>query len=95
MESSPRGLVPALDDNGHHVWESLPLIEYIDEEYAGPALLPSDPHRRALARIWSNHVSDRMQKPFYTMLMEQDEVKQGGRKRFVPSGVPYFCSRHE
>jgi len=83
VETSPRGLVPGVDHKGKKVWESLPVVEYIDEAFEGPPLLPSSPHDRALVRIWTSHVGDRMQKSFYTMLLEQDPAKQEeARQRF-------------
>ena len=69
---SPRGLVPAMDADGEFVWESMQLIEYIDERFAGPRLLPADPLARARVRIYVAHCADFIQKPYYTMLMVQD-----------------------
>ncbi len=47
---NPQGLVPALTDDGHVISQSLAIIEYLEEEYPEPALLPQDPWRRAHAR---------------------------------------------
>eukprot|EP00873_Tetraselmis_striata_P010183 jgi/Tetstr1/430447/TSEL_020257.t1 len=70
IAASPRGLVPALSHGGKPVWESLPLVEYVDEAFEGAAMMPTDPHERALVRIWSDHATSRMQRTFYTLLME-------------------------
>lgn len=48
IAASPRGLVPALSHGGKPVWESLPLVEYVDEAFEGAAMMPTDPHERAL-----------------------------------------------
>ncbi|EPS58380.1 hypothetical protein M569_16433, partial [Genlisea aurea] len=37
--------------------ESLIVLQYIDEVWThGPQILPSDPHRRALARFWASYI---------------------------------------
>jgi maleylacetoacetate isomerase len=47
---NPQSLVPALDDGGRILTQSLAIIEYLDEKYPQPPLLPSDPSDRALVR---------------------------------------------
>ena len=47
---NPQGLVPALDDGGHVLIQSLAIMEYLDERYPVPALLPKDPLERAYVR---------------------------------------------
>jgi glutathione S-transferase len=44
------GRVPALDDNGTHVWESLAILEYLAERFPGAGLWPADAAARAHAR---------------------------------------------
>lgn len=47
---NPQALVPALEDGGRVLTQSLAIIEYLDERYPQPALLPVDPADRAVAR---------------------------------------------
>lgn len=48
---NPQGLVPALElDDGAVLTQSLAIIEWLDESYPAPPLLPSDPIRRAPVR---------------------------------------------
>jgi maleylacetoacetate isomerase len=47
---NPQGLVPALEDNGQTLIQSLPIIEYLDETYPEPPLLPRDAVGRARVR---------------------------------------------
>jgi glutathione S-transferase len=47
---SGSGKVPALDDDGVHVWESLAILEYLAEKFPAVKLWPADPAARALAR---------------------------------------------
>jgi glutathione S-transferase len=44
------GKVPALDDGGVHVWESLAILEYLADKFPRAGLWPSDPPARAHAR---------------------------------------------
>lgn len=48
---NPQGLVPALDVAGQGVLtQSLAIVEWIEESFPGPKLLPPDPWGRARAR---------------------------------------------
>jgi glutathione S-transferase len=104
VASSPRGLVPALNHGGCKIWDSMPVVEYIDEAFDGPSLLPSNPVDRAQARIWSTHVTERINKPFYSMLMAQTEDGRAQAKAVLLkemrtlaqamaplSNGPFFC----
>lgn len=48
---NPQGVLPALDDgHGAVLFQSLAIIEYLDETHPAPALLPTDPAGRARVR---------------------------------------------
>jgi maleylacetoacetate isomerase len=47
---NPQGLVPALEIDGHRLIQSLPIIEWLDETYPEPPLLPRDAAGRARVR---------------------------------------------
>jgi len=47
---NPQALVPALEDGGRPLTQSLAIIEYLEERYPEPALLPKDPADRATVR---------------------------------------------
>src|SRR5918996_4469888 len=47
---NPQGLVPALEEGGRILIQSLAIMEYLDERHPEPPLLPSDPADRALVR---------------------------------------------
>jgi maleylpyruvate isomerase len=42
-EVNPQGLVPTLEDGGETLIQSLAIIEYLDETYPDPRLLPAAP----------------------------------------------------
>ncbi len=50
---NPQGLVPTLIDKGQPLVQSLAIIEYLDDLYPGPKLLPPDPLERARVRALS------------------------------------------
>jgi maleylpyruvate isomerase len=47
---NPQGLVPALVDNGRVLIQSPAIIEWLEERYPAPALLPADLEARARVR---------------------------------------------
>src|SRR5215207_6967331 len=48
---NPNGKVPALQDNGTNLYESSIIMEYLNDKYPNPPLLPTDPGQRARARV--------------------------------------------
>lgn len=48
---NPYGKVPALQDNGTTVYESTIIMEYLNDKYPNPPLMPADPGTRARAHI--------------------------------------------
>lgn len=47
---NPQALVPTLEDDGRFINQSLAIIEYLEERYPEPPLLPKDPADRATVR---------------------------------------------
>lgn len=50
---NPQGLVPALEVDGAVLTQSLAIIEYLDERFPEPLLLPADPLERARVRAFA------------------------------------------
>jgi maleylpyruvate isomerase len=48
--ANPQGLVPALEDAGAVIGQSLAILEYLDERHPDPPFLPSTPLERAQVR---------------------------------------------
>jgi glutathione S-transferase len=51
LARSPHGKVPALEEDGVALYESSAIVEYLEDKYPKPPLLPSDVVRRAQVRI--------------------------------------------
>jgi maleylacetoacetate isomerase len=50
VAKNPQALLPALEDDGRMLTQSLAIIEYLEERHPEPPLLPKDPAERALVR---------------------------------------------
>jgi len=50
LQINPQGFVPALEDAGTILTQSQAIVEYLDEKFPVPALLPADPVQRAQVR---------------------------------------------
>jgi len=54
LKRSPAGLVPVLElENGTHISQSMAILEWLEEVYPEPALLPADPLEKARVRSLS------------------------------------------
>jgi glutathione S-transferase len=74
-EKNPSGKVPVLEeDDGFVLPESAVIMEYLEEVFPEPALLPVTPAARALARVWIDRFADRLGDTYYA-------VRRGERPR--------------
>src|SRR5215813_13838862 len=55
---NPYGKVPALQDDGLAVYESTIIMEYLNDKYPNPPLLPADPGQRARARVLMHYADN-------------------------------------
>ena len=72
---SPRGEVPVLVDAGFAVFDSTVILEYIEDRWPEPALLPGSPADRARVRM----LEDAMDTHFEAITWGLSEVRHFGR----------------
>lgn len=53
---SRHGMVPVLEDGGHPLFESFPILEYLEELHPDPPLGGGDPRQRYVSRKWGKYV---------------------------------------
>ena len=72
MDLNPYGTLPTLVDRDLTLFESRIIMEYLDERFPHPPLLPVDPVSRASSRLYMHRVS----KDWYTKM---EEILNGGK----------------
>jgi glutathione S-transferase len=55
---NPNAVVPTLVHDGRPIVESTIIIEYLEDSFPDPPLLPRDSYQRAMARLWMKKVDD-------------------------------------
>lgn len=55
---NPHGVVPTLDDDGDILIESSVIMQYLEDVYPIPSLMPKKPADRADMRLWMKRVDD-------------------------------------
>ena len=63
---NPKGVVPTLLDDGEVLRESTIIIEYLDDTYPDPPLMPATSLDRAQARLWMKRIDDEIHEPATT-----------------------------
>jgi glutathione S-transferase len=74
------GKVPALEHDGQRIVESAVINEYIEEVFPEPRLLPREPARRALARIWIDFANTRLAVPYAKVLLGATDAEREAGK---------------
>ncbi len=67
---NPYGKVPALQDNGTTVYESTIIMEYLNDAYPTPPLLPDDLGQRARARVLMHYADNPYESAVATLAAE-------------------------
>ena len=60
QDINPQGLMPALEVEGRIIAQSGAILEFLEETYPDPPLLPADQVTRAQARAFGQHIAAEM-----------------------------------
>jgi glutathione S-transferase len=75
-EKNPAGRVPVIEeDGGNPVPESAVIMEFLEERYPEPPLLPLDPADRAAVRLLIFRDGD-LTAPYYALRREEDGARE-------------------
>jgi glutathione S-transferase len=74
-EKNPKGRVPVIEEDGWVLPESAVIMEYLEERYPEPALLPPDPAHRAAVRLLIFRDGD-LTAPYYDLRREEDGAEE-------------------
>jgi len=80
------GKVPAIKHGDIEIYESAIINEYLEEVFPQPALLPSTPEAKAVARIWIDYANTRFVPAFNKFLRGKDiQEREQGHREFLES----------
>jgi glutathione S-transferase len=75
-EKNPTGRVPVIEeDDGRPLPESAVIMEFLEERYPEPALLPADPDDRARVRLLIFRDDD-LTSPYYALRRDEDGARE-------------------
>jgi glutathione S-transferase len=66
-EKNPLGKVPVLEEDDFVLPESEVIMEYLEERYPEPALMPADPADRALVRLYVDRFDQNLGDAYYAL----------------------------
>jgi glutathione S-transferase len=89
-EVSPYGKVPSIRHDGRIVYESAIINEYLDEVFPAPALMPTDSHVRATARIWVDYGNTRFNVASFNLLRENDTANQNTLRTELDASLKFM-----
>jgi glutathione S-transferase len=70
-DKNPKGRVPVIEEDGWTLAESAVIMEYLEERYPEPPLLPLDPADRAAVRLLVFRADD-LTDPYYALRRGED-----------------------
>jgi glutathione S-transferase len=90
-EKNPAGKVPVLEEDTFVLPESAVIMEYLEERYPEPALLPADPAQRALERWRVFRFDDELGEDYYAFRRGEQNALAERLQAFDP-GVYGFAA---
>lgn len=100
--ASPYGTLPALVERDLKLYDPLVMIEFLDERYPFPPMMPIDPQVRATARQTLNYLRREWEPMMHIILRGEDKKAADKARKFLKEEVlklvpifqhkPYFMS---
>jgi glutathione S-transferase len=84
---NPSGKIPAIDDEGFHLSESMAINVYLAKKHSSP-LMPKDLQSEALVLQWSFWVMSEIEKPLLQVLFQRMKLPDD------PQAAKYFRDRN-
>ncbi|KAJ3700558.1 hypothetical protein LUZ61_004263 [Rhynchospora tenuis] len=75
--------VPVLVVDGRPIAESLVILEYVDEMWKSPPIMPEDPYERAMVRFWADFIYKKVAPCSYTILFTVGEALEKAIEEFT------------
>lgn len=72
-DKNPLGKVPVLEEDTFVLPESEVIMEYLEDRYPEPALLPADPAHRAIARLHIERFDENLGDSYYAFRRGDDD----------------------
>jgi glutathione S-transferase len=89
-EKNPLGKVPVLEEDGKPLAESVVVMEFLEERYPEPALLPADPADRADIRLLVHRFDDLLGRDYYAYRKgDANELTERLAQLPVDADAPY------
>ncbi len=75
-EKNPLGKVPVLEENSFVLPESEVIMQYLEERYPEPELLPADPAARAQVRLAIHRFDTNLGDSYYAFRRHEDDAEE-------------------
>ncbi|URE05245.1 Glutathione S-transferase [Musa troglodytarum] len=75
--------VPVLVVDGEPIAESLVILQYIDDVWKNPPLLPEDPYKRAKVQFWADYVYHKLAPPASGIRRSEGDARKKAEEEFV------------
>ena len=86
LKLNPNGEIPTMVDDGQVIYESTAIVEYLDEEYPEPPLMPVSSYDRARVRIIEEYCDLHLYRAIVKTLVKlirKEEVTQEDQKKIT------------
>jgi glutathione S-transferase len=89
-EKNPLGKVPVLEEDSFALPESVVIMEYLEERYPEPPLLPADPAARAIVRLQIERFDTALGDAYYAFRRGEENAADGLTHclSFLERGLP-------